>query len=247
MPAIPPRYALYYVPERGCVLERLGSALLGRDVYTGALLMQPVLPGLQQDELFSLTRDARRYGLHATLKPPFFLKPGVTEEELVRAAEQFAGTKRTLPLPGLRVKRMASFFALAMQPRTGAEAVEAEKVRVLAREAVSFFDSFRAPPSEEELARRRQQGLTPRQEQYLLRWGYPHVFDEFRFHITLAGAARDQQADAALETGLRRYLAPGLDANRIKAVCVCRSNGEGGFTVLHRAELPAESFSPRCA
>ena len=36
-----------------------------------------------------------------------------------------------------------------------------------------------------ELARRRKAGLTPNQDAHLTRWGYPYVFDEYRFHITL--------------------------------------------------------------
>lgn len=232
-----PRYAIYFVPERDSWLERLGSALLGRDIYTGTFLPQPTLCGVALDELFPLTRDASQYGLHATLKSPFFLKPGVTEQELVQAAERFTRTRRPLPLPSLAVDRIGSFFALTMHPQNEAEADDAESVSRMAREAVSFFDQFRAPPSEEELNRRRKKGLTPRQEKYLLRWGYPYVFEEFRFHITLTDEVREPSLAAALETGLQRYMAPAFEENWIEAIFICRNDLNGDFTVLHRAEF----------
>ncbi len=49
------------------------------------------------------------------------------------------------------------------------------------------FDAFRAPPTAAELARRRAGGLDAEQSALLDRWGYPHVFERFRFHMTLTG------------------------------------------------------------
>lgn len=232
-----PRYAVYYVPRQGSALERLGASLLGRDIYNGEPLARPALDGVAPDELDLLTRNARRYGLHATLKPPFFLKPGVTEDDIIRAAENFSSVRLPLPLPALRVTRIGSFFALAMQPRTEEEAEEAENIGHLAREAVRFFDRHRAAPLEDELKRRREKGLTPRQERHLVRWGYPYVFDEFRFHLTLTDSIRDSATAALLESGLTRYMAPALEGNSIEALCICRSDDIGNFTLLHRAEF----------
>ena len=64
------RVALYWAPAVDDPLHRLGSAWLGRDAETGASIAQPSIPGL---DLPALTADPRRYGLHATLKPPFHL------------------------------------------------------------------------------------------------------------------------------------------------------------------------------
>ena len=46
---------------------------------------------------------------------------------------------------------------------------------------------FARPPGAAELERRRKAGLSAAQEKMLLRWGYPYVLDEFRFHLTLTG------------------------------------------------------------
>ncbi len=53
-----------------------------------------------------------------------------------------------------------------------------------ARLAVAL-DGFRAPPTREDLRRRR--GLSPRLRRNLRNWGYPWVLEDFAFHLTLAG------------------------------------------------------------
>ncbi|MYZ50499.1 DUF1045 domain-containing protein, partial [Propylenella binzhouense] len=83
--------------------------------------------------------------------------------------------------------RIGRFFALV--PAGPIPALDA-----LAADAVRFFDRFRAPPSEAEIARRRPDDLTERQRSYLRAWGYPFVFDAFRFHMTLTGPVPDERA-----------------------------------------------------
>ena len=46
---------------------------------------------------------------------------------------------------------------------------------------------MREAPDARELARRHANRLTPRQANLLAEWGYPYVFQEFRFHMTLTG------------------------------------------------------------
>src|SRR3546814_3179533 len=64
---------------------------------------------------------------------------------------------------------------LALVPSGPSDALEA-----LAAGCVQRFERFRAPPSALELARRRSNGLTPRQERNLKDWGYPYVLEDFR-------------------------------------------------------------------
>jgi hypothetical protein len=52
---------------------------------------------------------------------------------------------------------------------------------------VREFDGFRAPLTPEDRARRNPSALTPRQCDYLDRFGYPYVMEDFRFHMTLTG------------------------------------------------------------
>lgn len=167
------RLALYWAPDPADPLHARGSAWLGRDAETGAALAQPALPGL---DIAALTADARGYGLHATLKPPFRLRGGW--EGALEAARALAARLAPFDLPPLAVQDLDGFLALR-------ETAPCPSLRALADACVEALDPWRAPPGEDELARRRRAGLGPRQEALLARWGYPHVFEEWRFHVTL--------------------------------------------------------------
>ena len=54
------------------------------------------------------------------------------------------------------------------------------------------FDRFRAPLNAAEIARRRPERLNAVQRHNLERWGYPSVFEEFRFHMTLTGPVEEK-------------------------------------------------------
>src|SRR5258708_27781288 len=94
-----------------------------------------------------LTRDPRKYGFHATLKAPLSLARGRTEAELVAACETFAGTPHEIPIIKPVVDSISGFIAVVpIEP-------PAELVR-FAADCVSAFDSFRAPLTSEDRARR---------------------------------------------------------------------------------------------
>jgi putative phosphonate metabolism protein len=174
------RYAIYYAPRPDEDLAIFAASWLGRDPETGRERDQPHIAGLPPSQLTALTADPRRYGFHGTLKPPFALAAGATEDALLALAANFARHHAPFTIPGLKLALLGDFIALV--PRDRAPALDE-----LAAECVRAFDPFRAAAAAEELARRRQADLTERQDQMLVRWGYPYVLDEFRFHLTLTG------------------------------------------------------------
>lgn len=199
------RYAVYFAPAAGSDLDRACSSLLGRCARTGQSLASPRLPGIDPDRWTELTAAPRHYGLHATLKPPFFLADGVTENELLDALAELAGRSRSFLLPPLRLEAIGSFLALSPSgPCPGLDA--------LARSCVMELDRFRRPPSSEELGKRRAKGLTAEQDRLLLRWGYPYVLDEFRFHLTLTCGIADPDERNEIRKILGELLAPALAA-----------------------------------
>ena len=80
------RYALYYTPPQGEFAD-FGAAWLGWDAGRGVAVAQPVLPGL---DIAALTAAPRKYGFHATLKPPFRLADGTSAADLAQATAQVA-------------------------------------------------------------------------------------------------------------------------------------------------------------
>ncbi len=190
------RHAIYYAPSPGTVFHDLGSRWVGRDAFTGAACAQPEVGGIAV-----ATGDPRRYGFHATLKPPFALRETVTAEALLRAVAALAAAQESFTV-ALKVGVLDQFLALV--PREPAESLQR-----LAEQVVRDLDGFRQPPSEDELARRRLSQLSPSQERHLAEWGYPYVFGDFRFHMTLT--ERLQASDIArFRSAAEAHFAPVL-------------------------------------
>lgn len=187
-----PRYAIYFVPGPDTELHRFGAAVLGYDCYSGTELAYPHDLGLDRAEWEALTQEPRRYGFHATLKAPFYLSPSCTEAQLAAAVENFVALGRVVPVIAPEVRLLAGFVAIV--PREPSPAVDA-----LAADCVTIFDAYRAPMSPQERARRAASRLSAAQLANLDRWGYPYLFGEFRFHMTLTGRLDAKRRDAVLE------------------------------------------------
>lgn len=191
------RYAIYYAPMPGTPLHLRGSSWLGRDAHTGEALVRPDVDRLQR-----LTADPRRYGFHATLKPPFALREGVGPEALMRACAALAADSMGFRVK-LKIGQLGGFLALVPDG-------ESSQLQDLAARCVRELDGFRRSISADELARRRKAELTARQDANLLRWGYPYVLEEFRFHMTLT--ERLEFGDAGrLLSAAQTYFAADLD------------------------------------
>ncbi|MCG6205569.1 DUF1045 domain-containing protein [Rhodopseudomonas sp. HC1] len=215
-----PRYAIYYLPPPGSALDHFGAALLGYDVFSGADV--PFPPEMLQavPDWADVTTEPRKYGFHATLKAPIALASGLTEAELLWACATFAETPRAIPVITPVVRAIGSFIALV-------PSLPSEELAQLAADCVRSFDSFRAPLSAEDRARRNPARLTPQQVQYLDQWGYPYVMEEFRFHMTLTGSLpRDRQEDL-LGQLRKQFAALDLGTLAIDRIAVCRQDEAG--------------------
>ncbi|MFD3190126.1 DUF1045 domain-containing protein [Sedimentitalea sp. HM32M-2] len=221
------RYAIYVAP--GGALGRFGAAWLGWDIHGGRTCAPP--PGLGLDPA-PLTRRPRRYGLHATIKPPFRLAPGTEASDLGASLTALAGDLAPVPLAGLHLGRMGRF--LALMPVGDQAAISGLAARV-----VRDLDRFRAAPDAAELARRRPDRLSPEQRQNLYDWGYPHVMGQFRFHITLTGPL-DPVTAARAQAALTPHLAPLLTGPYVvKALTLAGEDAEGRFHAIRSCPLVA--------
>jgi hypothetical protein len=220
------RVALYWAPRLDDPLHALGSAWLGRDAETGATPLQPVIPGLDVAEI---TADARGYGLHATLKPPFRLATGwaaMREDAMALAART-----RPFALPPLRLAEHHGFLALL-------ESGKSAELQAFCDACVEALDPHRAPPTDAEIARRRPERMTGRQREHLQRWGYHYVFDEWWFHVTLTRRLSTEER-AVVEPALAAHLggAPALP-RRVTELCLFTQAGPGApFLVAERLPL----------
>ena len=226
------RFALYYMPPAQADWTVIATSWLGWDATIGAEVAQPDLPTLPLP-IRQITKAPRKYGLHATIKPPFALTQGATRpamDALSKACATLCARLKPVVLEGLEIARLGPF--LALRPLGDVSALNQ-----LAATCVQGLDRFRAPPSQVELARRRASGLSPEQDALLLRWGYPHVMDHFRFHITLSGRLQPEPARAiktALDSLLDKHLPRPFT---LDTLALAGEAEDGRFHLLHRYPL----------
>ena len=180
------RYAVYFGPRPNEPLHDFGKSWFGTDPETGASLPTSPLPGYSEDTHSTIIKAPRHYALHGTLKPPFVLADGTEYDALKQAVSDLAVTLSSVTLSPLYLKDLSGFLALC-------PAEPSPSLRIVAGRCVAELDQFRRPASEGEIEKRRAAGLTPDQDANLLRWGYPYVLDDFRFHITLTSRSLGPQ------------------------------------------------------
>ncbi|CAN5167617.1 DUF1045 domain-containing protein [soil metagenome] len=229
------RYAIYYAPPAHAPLHRLAASWLGREAFTGLPAVQPDVPGIAEK-----TEEPRRYGFHATLKAPFRLGPDVKPEQLMHSVEAIAKQFAPISFPAIEFKVLDRFLALV--PTAGER-----EIQILANYCVKKLDKFRAPLTPEEMAHRRKNGLSARLDTLLLNWGYPHVLDQFQFHLTLSNVLEPAELETLSEAA-ERHFAPVLNKPLvIDALCVFREPSPGApFILKQRYPLcgPAEVAVP---
>jgi len=201
------RYALYFTPPPG-PFAQAGEAWLTQDI----------------------AKRPRRYGFHATLKAPFRLAEGATEDALRAAVAGFCAQTPPVMIDGLEVTQTGRFLSLTPVGETDA-------LDLFAAQVVAHFDPFRAPLTGAETTRRRGKGLPEAAEARLQRWGYPHVMEAFAFHMTLTGPQpKDDRAEIA--EAARRWFAPSLPCPfPLDAVTLCGEDSAGRFQALTRIQL----------
>lgn len=187
------RFAIYYAPPADSAWWQAGCAWLGRDPATDMRFDAPQPIGLSRP-LAELSQAARGYGWHATLSAPFRCGDGVTAADLARAAEAWALAQQPFMLP-VRVGSLGRFVAVQAASDLAEAPVAQARIQALAASAVRFCAPLRLAPTQAEIQKRRASGgLTPKQDALLLEWGYPYVFDEFRFHMTLSDPVDSEDA-----------------------------------------------------
>lgn len=220
------RFAIYHLPS-DAALAGFGARWLGWDVVRGKPAEPFDIPGLSQ-----VVERPRKYGFHATLKPPFRLAADRALDSLRAQVEALATRIAPARAEGLKLTSLGRFLALTICGDT-------HEIDRVAAACVTELDSFRAPASEDELAKRRGKGLRPQQEEMLLRWGYPHVLQTFRFHMTLTG--RVPKGDLPeWEERVRLHLPPLPAPFLLDTISLCGERPDGLFEEIERFPLTGQ-------
>jgi putative phosphonate metabolism protein len=227
-----PRFAIYFVPPADTALYRFGASVLGYDCYAGEDVERPRDGDLTPAEWAALTAEPRRYGFHATLKAPFRLKAEVDHEEVLASMRTLAASISRVPAFEPVVGLIGGFVAIL-------PAIQSPALDRLAADCVTAFERFRLPLTAPERDRRLAAGLSPSEAANLDRFGYPYVFDEFRFHMTLTGRIEPDRR-AAIHTLLQSAFgkACGRGTIRLNRLALVRQDcPDGAFRVIGHAAL----------
>jgi len=225
------RAAIYFTPAKDDPLTVRAAEWLGRDAFDDCVVRDP-------DPLIDeLVCEPARYGFHATLKAPFRLADGTTLNDLDRELAAFAIRTQAFSLGRLTVTRPNRFFALTVQAALPQLFEVEEAVR-------TAFEPFRAPLTEQELARRQPQSLSERQQMNLSRWGYPYVGQDFRFHMTLTNAIGDEDEAARVEKRLHSQFDPVLEAPVVIGALALFVESRPGAPFYVHSRHPLQSGMP---
>jgi hypothetical protein len=163
------------------------------------------------------------------------LADGKTEVQLTAACEVFAAKARRIPIIAPIVDSISGFIAVIPSRPS-------EEVLQLATDATRDFDAFRAPLTPEDRARRHPDKLTPRQRDYLDRWGYPYVMEEFRFHMTLTGRLGAERREPVVGWLRDRFVATGINTIAIDRIALFRQDEEASrFRIIGHWPLRGQS------
>jgi putative phosphonate metabolism protein len=194
------RYAFYITPDENDPLTDAAARWLGTNPFTGRTTPLDSAGDFGAEELATLTADPRRYGFHGTVKAPFALAAGTGEAQLLDAFATFVEERAAFEIPAMALGQLGPFFALV-------PALDYPALQAIADDTVRRFEPFRAPLSDADLARRKPHLLSEAQRRNLMEWGYPYVFESFRFHMTLTGPVPAER-QAAMKAVLEKRFAP---------------------------------------
>jgi hypothetical protein len=151
--------------------------------------------------------------------------------DLLAAASEFAKYYRAFETPALRVGTLGRFLALILS-QPSAELAE------FAAACVSEFDRFRAPASPSELAVRLKGSLSPQEREHVHRWGYPYVFDTWKFHMSLTGSLPADTLRQFEELLTERFSSVCSSPMLVDSICIFHEGNAGSpLHLIDRLDL----------
>lgn len=224
------RFALYYAPPTAHPLWLRAAQWLGRDPV-GVAVAPAEVPGIDTGYRMRISESARRYGFHATLKAPMGLAPGVSQDDLEAELRRFGPGVPPVSIGRLRIANLDGFLALI-------PVVQTDDLTHLVGRIVTAFEPCRAPLTDADREKRlKGAGYSPRQVEYLDRYGYPYVMEEFRFHMTLTDRLSYAERPAVLAAATS-WFGPLLDESFLLDRIALFHETEAGAPFARLADFP---------
>ena len=189
------RYAIFFAPADHSPLGVYGATVLRRKAHNDKEWINPEIPvNFENTPVWRacIERPAH-YGFHATIVAPFELSEDHSLEDLLDDLRDFCATQHALSLTNIAPRLTHRYDALVFEQQP-------DEVKAFAATCTARFEKYRAPLTDADIKRRQKKALTKSQISNLQRHGYPYVFDDFNFHMTLSGTMPDD------DNGFLRWL-----------------------------------------
>ena len=172
------RYSIYLIPNK-LFIDQVEKLLLKNNV--------------KYDNL-----EISQYGLHYTVKAPFYLSHLYNEEELINSFQEYflsnqnKSYKEVFNVLGL--KKIKNVFALEMNSN--------EKFNFLCNDIMRYFDLYRKTLNQQEVQKdiKRFSNLTSLEMEYYLIWGYPYLFEFNNHHISVSDIKKEIIFDNSIKS-----------------------------------------------
>ena len=183
----------------------------------------------QVDELLSKNNlkydnlEISQYGLHYTVKAPFYLSHLYNEEELINSFQEYflsnqnKSYKESFNVLGL--KKIKNVFALEMNSN--------EKFNFLCNDIMRYFDLYRKTLNQQEVQKdiKRFSNLTSLEMEYYLIWGYPYLFEFNNHHISVSDIKKEIIFDNSIKSlNYSNISLMRQDSINSKFISICKSD-----------------------
>ena len=129
---------------------------------------------------------------------------------------------------------------MALVPMTDAQALQ-----TLAARCVTVFDPFRAPMSDAERMRKTKPHMSDLHRHNLARWGYAHVMEAFRFHMTLSGPLAREIRTQVIAQAEAHFAPVQLSPLTIAAITLVGERTDGTFKSIEQVAFAGPHVGPK--
>ena len=173
-----PRYSIYLIPNK-LFIDQVDNLLLKYDVRYDSL-------------------ELSKYGLHYTVKAPFYLSHLYSEKELINSFKDYFLSNQNKSYKDefnvLGLKKIKNVFALEINTN--------EKFNFLCNDIMRHFDLFRKTLNQQEIQKdlKRFSNLSSLEMEYYFIWGYPYLFEFSNHHISVSDITKEIIFDNSIKS-----------------------------------------------
>ena len=173
-----PRYSIYLIPNK-LFIDQVDNLLLKYDVKFDSL-------------------ELSKYGLHYTVKAPFYLSHLYSEKELINSFQEYFFSNQNKSYKDefnvLGLKKIKNVIALEINTN--------EKFNFLCNDIMRHFDLFRKTLNQQEIQKdlKRFTNLSTLEMEYYFIWGYPYLFEFSNHHISVSDITKEIIFDNSIKS-----------------------------------------------